>query len=266
MRIARLQTENGPLFANQNPDGSFTRLSGDIFGDFSDSGEIVEGSLLAPIAPSTIYCIGLNYRAHAEETGKKVPEYPVVFMKSPTAVLDPGKPILLPDPEVSDTVDYEAEIAIVMGKDCLNASPENALDYVLGYTCANDVSARNWQSPRGGGQFCRAKTFDTFCPLGPVIVTSDEIEDPNQLSLSTHLNGKVMQDSSTSDMIFNVRELIVFLSRDTTLAAGTIILTGTPQGVGVARNPPVYLSDGDQVDIQIEKIGTLSNPVRSRTN
>ncbi|MBC2604003.1 fumarylacetoacetate hydrolase family protein [Puniceicoccus vermicola] len=263
MRIARILTVGGPTYAVQHAGGGFSRLEGDLFGDLHDTGEAIEGSLLTPLVPPTIYCIGLNYRAHAEETGKKVPEFPVVFMKSPTALQHPEKPIILPDESVTQTVDYEAELTVIIGKDCKNVSREKALEVVFGYTCSNDVSARNWQTPRGGGQFCRAKTFDTFCPLGPVIVTADEIRDPGQLRLSTTLNGKTMQDSKTEDLIFDVPALIEFLSKDTTLAAGTIILTGTPQGVGVARDPAVYLKDGDVVEISIEGIGSLRNPVQA---
>ncbi|MGE9290272.1 MAG: fumarylacetoacetate hydrolase family protein [Puniceicoccales bacterium] len=263
MRIARILTAQGPTYAVQHSEGEFSRIEGDLFGNYVDSEEKIKGSLLAPLTPPTIYCIGLNYRSHAAETGKQVPEFPVVFMKSPTAILEPEGSICLPGESVTQTVDYEAELAVVIGKDCKNVSRENALDVVFGYTCANDVSARNWQTQRGGGQFCRAKTFDTFCPLGPVIVTADEIQDPGSLRLSTNLNGSIMQDSSTADLIFDVPTLIEFLSKDTTLAAGTTILTGTPQGVGVARKPPVYLKEGDVVEISIEKIGTLRNPVKT---
>jgi len=261
MRIVRIKGSEGFLHAIEQPDGSLTRLEGNPFGAFSDSGEPVSGGRCAPIIPPTIYCIGLNYRAHAEETNKPIPEFPVVFMKSPTAVQDPDKPIRLPRPRITQTVDYEAELAVVIGRDCRNVSRREALSFVLGYTCANDVSARNWQTARGGGQFCRAKTFDTFCPLGPSIVTTDELSDPNSLRISARLNGKIMQDSNTADMIFDVLSLIEFLSLDTTLRAGTVILTGTPSGVGVARTPPVYLQDRDRIEIEIEKIGVLTNPV-----
>ena len=142
--------------------------------------------------------------------------------------------------------------------------PDDALDYVLGYTCANDVSARDWQIKRGGSQWSRGKTFDTFAPLGPALVTPEDIPDPNALRIQTRLNGEVVQDSNTSDMIFNVREIIAFLSGSTTLLPGTVILTGTPQGVGMARTPPRWLVPGDEVTIEIEKIGALTNPRRAR--
>ena len=159
-------------------------------------------------------------------------------------------------------MDYECELAVVIRKNCKNVSKSEALDYVLGYTCANDVSARDWQKEWGGGQFCRGKTFDTFCPLGPCLVTTDEITDPNSLNISTHLNGEQMQSSNTSDMIFDIPTLIEFLSGSTTLEPGTVLITGTPSGVGGARKPPVYLQDGDTVTVEIEKIGRLTNSVR----
>jgi len=158
-------------------------------------------------------------------------------------------------------VDYECELAVVINRRCKNVSRAEALDYVLGYTCANDVSARDWQRSLGGGQWCQAKSFDTFCPLGPVLVTKDEIPNPNNLRIKTVLNGEVMQDWTTSDMVFDVPTLIEFLSASKTLLPGTVILTGTPHGVGFARKPPVWLKSGDTVSIEIEKIGTLTNPV-----
>jgi 2-keto-4-pentenoate hydratase/2-oxohepta-3-ene-1,7-dioic acid hydratase in catechol pathway len=158
-------------------------------------------------------------------------------------------------------VDYEGELAVVIGKTCKNATRDNALSYVLGYTCANDVSARDWQREWGGGQYCRGKTFDTFAPIGPCITTADEIPDPQKLALKTTLNGKVMQDNSTAGMIFDVARIIEFLSGSTTLAAGSVILTGTPHGVGMAQDPQVWLQAGDVVSVEIEGIGELINPV-----
>ena len=167
----------------------------------------------------------------------------------------------MPRTLTSDSVDYECELAVIIGKPCYNVKRDEALSYVLGYTCANDVSARDWQMKYGGTQWCRGKTFATFCPLGPVITTADEIPNPNALAIKTVLNGQVMQDWNTNDMIFDVPTLIEFLSGSTKLAAGTVILTGTPHGVGGARKPPVFLQPGDTVSIEIEKIGTLTNPV-----
>jgi 2-keto-4-pentenoate hydratase/2-oxohepta-3-ene-1,7-dioic acid hydratase in catechol pathway len=217
--------------------------------------------LLAPVNPVNIFCIGLNYREHAKESGSALPENPVLFMKPTTAVIGSGDPIRIPGccthgPEV----DYECELAVVIGKAACDVSEEQALDHVLGYTGANDVSARRWQR-HNGGQWVRAKSFDSFCPLGPALVTAQDIPDPQRLTLRTVVNGKVMQEHSTSDMIFSVAQIISFLSQDTTLLPGTLILTGTPQGVGFARKPPVFLAPGDQVEIEIEKIGRLVNPV-----
>jgi 2-keto-4-pentenoate hydratase/2-oxohepta-3-ene-1,7-dioic acid hydratase in catechol pathway len=263
MRLVRFLDASGAVrFGHQHANGTTTIISGDIFGDFKDTGETaVVKKLLAPIAPAAVLCIGLNYRKHAEEGKQAIPEHPVLFMKMPSTVQNPGDPILLPTKLKSDKVDYECELAIVIGKPCKNVSKADALKYVLGYTCANDVSARDWQRNGGGGQWCRGKTFDTFCPLGPVLVTADEIPNPNALSIKTVLNGEVMQDWNTDDMIFDVPTLIEFLSGSTMLAPGTVILTGTPHGVGFARTPPVFLKHGDSVTVEIEKIGTLTNPV-----
>ncbi|MCH2157102.1 MAG: fumarylacetoacetate hydrolase family protein, partial [Opitutales bacterium] len=178
------------------------------------------------------------------------------------AVQNPNQPILLPRTLVSHKVDYEAELAVIIGRAARNVKPEQALDYVLGYTVANDVSARDWQFEWGEGQFSRGKTFDTFCPLGPCMVTTDEIENPNDLSMRTRVNGELRQETNTGDMIFDIPTLISFLSGSTTLVPGTVILTGTPSGVGAAQKPPAFLKEGDRVDISIDGIGTLSNPVK----
>lgn len=264
MKIIRFLDETGATHhACWHPDGTATRLEGSPFGPHRDSGQSVQvKKLLAPIAPAAIVCIGLNYRKHAQEGNQPIPEYPVVFMKMPSALQNPGDPILLPTHMKSHEVDYECELAVVIGRECTNATRDNALGFVAGYTCANDVSARDWQIKKGGGQWCRGKTFATFCPLGPCLVTPDEIPNPNRLSIRTVLNGNVMQDWNTDDMIFSVPTLIEYLSGSTTLAPGTVILTGTPHGVGAARKPPVFLKSGDEVTIEIEGIGALANPVR----
>lgn len=265
MRIVRYTIAAGepPAFGYEQPDGSINAAIGDPFGDgLTDTGKPVEvAKLLAPVEPAAILCIGLNYAAHAAEGGRPIPERPVLFLKTPTAAQHPGEPIVLPRRLRSDRVDYEAELAVVIGKPCRNVSREDALDYVLGYTCANDVSARDWQRGGGGGQWCRGKTFDTFAPLGPRLVTTDELTDPSDLRISTTINGEVLQDARTSDMIFSVPTLIEFLSGSTTLAPGTVILTGTPPGVGFARTPPRWLQPGDEVSVEIEGIGRLTNPV-----
>jgi 2-keto-4-pentenoate hydratase/2-oxohepta-3-ene-1,7-dioic acid hydratase in catechol pathway len=211
--------------------------------------------------PPVIFCIGLNYRRHAEETKARLPQFPIVFMKSPAAVIGAGEPIVLPRHLRSDEVDYEGELAVVIGERCKNVKKADALRYVCGYTCANDVSARDWQKQWGGSQWCRGKTFDTFCPLGPRIVPATEIPNPNDLKIRTIVSGEVLQDWTTADMIFDVPTLIEFLSGSTTLLPGTVILTGTPHGVGMARTPPRWLKAGDTVTVEIEKIGALTNPV-----
>ncbi len=249
-------------FASLQADGTALEISGDIFDTFAvTSKSAAVGKLLAPIAPAGILCVGLNYRHHAEESNAAIPEFPVLFMKSAGAVQNPNDPILLPRGLRSDNVDYECELAVVIGRACKNVARERALDYVLGYTCGNDVSARDWQNQRGGSQWCRAKTFDTFAPLGPYLVTPDDIPNPNALSIRLDVNGEVLQDWNTDDMIFDVPRLIEFLSGSTTLAPGTVILTGTPHGVGFARKPPRWLQVGDVVTVTIEKIGSLTNPV-----
>lgn len=261
MHIVRHQTPNGPAYAALQPDGSAREISGDLFGEFRATDRPVRlGRMLAPLDPVYLPCIGLNYKQHALESNLPLPKQPVLFVKNPASVQHPGAPIELPRKLASDSVDYECELAVVIGRHCKNATRANALSHVLGYTCANDVSARDWQF-NGGGQWCQGKSFDTFCPLGPVLVTADEIPDPNALRIRTLLNGEMMQDSNTADMIFDVPALIEFLSADKTLLPGTVVLTGTPQGVGFARKPPVRLKDGDIVAIDIEKIGALVNPV-----
>lgn len=263
MKIVRFRDAAGQVsYGVRQSNGSVTRIAGDIYGSYRDTGETVQVTkLLAPVVPADILCIGLNYRKHAAEGGQPIPEYPVLFMKNGGALQNPDDPIVLPTRLKSDAVDYECELAVVIGKPCLNVSRAEALKYVLGYTCANDVSARDWQLKRGGTQWCRGKTFATFCPLGPHLVTADEISNPNALGIKTVLNGQTMQDWNTNDMIFDVATLIEFLSGSTLLPAGTVILTGTPHGVGGARKPPVFLKNGDTVSIEIENIGTLTNPV-----
>ena len=263
MKIIRYNDSKGNIgHAAQQTDGSAFKLDGDIYNSPKVTREKAEvARVLAPVAPSSIICIGLNYRKHAEESGAKFPEFPVVFFKGINTLQHPGGPIQLPTHLRSDEVDYECELAVVIGRPCKNVSRGQALSCVLGYTCANDVSARDWQIKRGGGQWSRGKTFDTFSPLGPCLVTSDEITNPNALKIRTVLNGQVMQDWTTSDMIFDIPTLIEFLSGSTTLLPGTVILTGTPHGVGMAAKPPRWLRPGDQVSIEIEKIGTLTNPV-----
>ena len=268
MKIIRyLDWDKNESYATQLDDGKKYHIEGDILGDFEVTDQEVNvDKLLAPVKPSQIICIGLNYKEHARESNLDPPQLPVVFVKGINSVQNPEDPILLPTYQKSDEVDYECELAVVIGKTCKNVKKDEALDYVLGYTCANDVSARDWQLKKGGGQWCKGKFFDTFAPLGPWIVTPDEIPNPNKLSIKTILNGDVMQDSNTGDMIFDVKTLIEFLSGSTTLLAGTVILTGTPQGVGMSKDPPRWLQPGDEVVVEIEGIGRLVNPVESESS
>jgi 2-keto-4-pentenoate hydratase/2-oxohepta-3-ene-1,7-dioic acid hydratase in catechol pathway len=263
MKIIRYQSASGQIqFGVRHPDGSATRAEGGPVGPWKDTGVKADvQKLLAPVDPVDILCIGLNYRKHADEGGKPYPEHPVLFMKNKGTLQHPGDAIILPKKLPSTQVDYECELAVIIGRECYNATKADALSYVAGYTCANDVSARDWQIKWGGSQWCRGKTFATFCPLGPCLVTPDEIPNPNALRIRTVLNGQVMQDWNTDDMIFDVPTLIEFLSGSTRLLPGTVILTGTPHGVGAARTPPVYLQPGDSVTIDIQGIGELTNPV-----
>jgi len=212
----------------------------------------------APVPrPGKLICIGLNYRDHAAESKMAIPEKPVVFSKFSTAVIGPGEPVVIPPS--SSQVDYEAELAVVIGRTAKNVSSDHALDYVFGYTCFNDVSARDFQF--ADGQWQRGKSCDTFAPMGQTIVTADEIPDPHKLSIKLLLNGHAMQDSNTDQLIFGVPRLIEFLSETITLEPGDVIATGTPSGVGFARKPPVFLRPGDVMSVQIEGIGDLGNPI-----
>lgn len=234
-------------------------IEGDLFGACQVTDRTVEvGTLLAPVDPVNIIAIGLNYRRHAEEGGQALPDAPLVFLKLTTAVIAHGEPIRLPA-DAPDEVDYEAELAVVIGKTARKVSEADALDYVLGYTCANDVSARDCQVRRDK-QWARAKSFDTFCPLGPCLVI-DRGMNPNALGIRARLNGETVQDSNTTDMIFSVPVLVSYLSHHFTLVPGTVILTGTPEGVGFARKPQRLLQSGDTIAIEIDGIGELVNPV-----
>ncbi len=264
MKIIRFVDENGQFCSGTHWDGPTAVVAVETpSGGYEATGErSVVNKLLSPVAPSAIFCIGLNYRGHAAETGMALPEYPVVFMKNPASVIGHQNSIVLPEScRKKPQVDYEAELAVVIGRPAKNVAAENAMDYVKGFTVGNDISARIWQKHGGGGQWVRGKSFDTFCPLGPELVTPDEIADADGLGISLTLNGRVMQQSNTSDMIFSVSRLIAFLSEDTTLLPDTVILTGTPEGVGFVRNPPVFLKSGDVLEASIAHIGTLINHV-----
>ena len=207
--------------------------------------------------PGKIVCIGLNYRDHAAESGLAVPKTPVIFSKFSSCVIAPGEPVVIPP--ASEKVDYEAELAVVIGRRASHVAADRVYDYVLGYTAFNDVTARDFQF--GDGQWQRGKSCDTFAPMGQTIVTADEIPDPHTLRISLTVNGTVMQDSSTSQLIFRVPELIAFITASITLEPGDVIATGTPAGVGFARKPPVFLEPGDRMEVNIDRIGALGNPI-----
>ena len=219
---------------------------------------ITAANFLPPIPrPPKIICIGLNYRDHAEESNLPIPETPTVFCKFPTSVTGHGHPIVLP--KNSAKPDYEAEFAAVIGRGGRHIAEENWREHVFGYTCLNDVSARDFQMATS--QWMIGKTFDTFCPIGPAIVTADEIEDPHNLRISLSISGEVLQDSNTSNLIFKLPKLIAYLSSVFTLEPGDIIATGTPAGVGFVRKPPRWLRPGDLVTVSIAGVGELTNPV-----
>ncbi len=232
-------------------------------GEWSGCTESVSSKKLeyrAPIGnPEKLICIGKNYADHAKEMGGEPPTIPVVFSKFSSAIIGPGEPIVLP--EISSQVDFEAELVVVIGKGGKSILREAALGHVFGYTCGNDISARDWQKGRPGGQWLVGKTFDTFAPLGPSIVTTDELPDPHGLSIGLKLNGRLMQSSNTSQLLFPIDQLIAHISQFCTLAPGDLIFTGTPSGVGAGRTPPLYLKGGDELEVFIEKIGSLSNRV-----
>ena len=219
-------------------------------------------TLAPPVTrPSKIIGIGLNYKDHAEEQKARIPDLPMIFAKLPNTLIGPNDEITW-DMKVTGKVDFEGELAVVIGRRTYNCDQGEALKAVFGYTCANDVSARDLQF--SDTQVLRGKSLDTFCPLGPWIVTSEEISNPNSLGIRCWLNGRLMQDGNTSLMIFGIPFLVSFLSRHFTLLPGDIILTGTPRGVGVFRDPPVFMEDGDKVEVEIEQLGRLVNNCRTR--
>jgi len=258
MKIAKIaydKTESYAMVENQG----FRVIDGDIFGNWKPGDKIIPrdaAQLLVPVDPRQIIAIGLNYLEHARELGNDVPAEPVIFLKARNSLTGPGRDIVLPK-IAPDEVDYEAELVVVIGKTAKNITPQQVDDYILGFTCGNDISARDCQHRRDK-QWAHAKSFDTFAPVGPWIET--EI-NPDNLNIKQTLNGTVMQDSNTSDMIFGYRQLVSFLSTCMTLLAGSIIFTGTPPGVGAGRTPKVFLKPGDSVTVEIEGIGKLQNGV-----
>jgi 2-keto-4-pentenoate hydratase/2-oxohepta-3-ene-1,7-dioic acid hydratase in catechol pathway len=268
MRLATIMTPHGPRGAAR--DGLHFIELGMSVRQYLEAGMpavtvgerhvAASAELLAPIPdPPKVICIGLNYRDHAAETGQAIPREPVVFSKFPTAIIGPEQSIVLPS--VSHKVDFEAELVLVIGKGGKNIPREKAMAHIVGLTVGHDVSARDWQIEKDGRQWLLGKTFDTFAPIGPHIVTMDEAGDVNNLAIKLRLNGTTMQDSSTAQLIFRPDELVAYVSQVFTLQAGDIIFTGTPPGVGVARKPPVWLKHGDVCEVEIQGLGVLRNPV-----
>ena len=229
----------------------------------AEAGDPIAGTsitFLPPIVrPSKIICVGLNYADHARETGAQIPDEPLIFNKFPTALLAHEADIQLPSS--TRMVDYEAELVVVIGSPGRYISRQTAMQHVAGYCCGHDVSARDWQKDKPGGQWLLGKSFDTFAPVGPHLVTADEIENPGELDIQLRLNGVVMQQSNTRELIFSIDYLIAYISQVCTLESGDLIFTGTPPGVGAARDPQVFLKAGDVVEVEIQRIGVLSNPV-----
>lgn len=260
MKIARIEFDGSERLARVEGDMVYPLLSGPLVpgpGGADDPVALEEVRILSPVAmPGSVIAVGLNYADHARESGLEPPAAPVTFAKLPQSIIGPDEMIRW-NPEQSTEVDYEAELAVVIGTEARDVPVESALDHVLGYTCCNDVSARDAQF--SDGQWLRSKSFDTFCPLGPWLVTPEDIPDPQNLRIACRVNGETLQDSTTAQMIFSVAEIISYLSRFITLRPGDVITTGTPVGVGFARKPPIYLQHGDTVEIDIEGIGVLKN-------
>jgi 2-keto-4-pentenoate hydratase/2-oxohepta-3-ene-1,7-dioic acid hydratase in catechol pathway len=243
MKFIRFVSENQDIFygvySSDRP-ASAKIVEGNIFDSYKITArEVKIRQLLPPVLPVNILALGINYKKHGDETEMSYPEQPILFIKATSSLTGHESSIILPAAG-PDRVDYEAELAVIIGKQAKNISSDKALDYVFGYTCANDVSARDWQFDKQKGQWARGKSFDTFSPLGPWIVTKDEISDPNNLAIRCLLNGQVVQESRTSEMIFNIQTIISNLSRSMTLLPGTVILTGTPEGVGFTKQPPPF--------------------------
>jgi len=241
-------------------------IHGQIFGKHHVTDQVADiRLLLAPLANDdvkTVRCLGLNYEQHAKEANMQIPKYPVLFYKPATSLTGPTDPIPIhPLAQEGAGLDYECELVVVIGKACADVPESKALDYVLGYAVGNDVSHREWQIQRGGGQWSFGKGFDGWAPYGPGIVSSNVIKDPQSLRITTRVNGQTVQESTTGDMIFGVAKTIAFLSQGTTLLPGDVIFTGTPQGVGMGRKPQLWLKDGDVVEVGLEGVGTCTNKV-----
>jgi len=261
----RIPTATWELLRNETALSDAHRLYESALEDPELRGEFAapleEVDLLAPVeGPEKVICLGLNYLDHAEESGHEAPDEPVIFAKLPSSVIGPGDDIVLP--AVSEKVDYEVELAFIAGKQGKDIPAGKAMGYIAGYTVLNDVSARDYQHEKPGGQWLLGKSFDTFCPIGPWIVTPDEIEDPHNLELTCSVNGEVLQSSDTSNMLFRIPQIIEYISRVFTLQPGDVVATGTPAGVGMGRTPPRYLQSGDEVACTVQHIGTLRNAVK----
>jgi 2-keto-4-pentenoate hydratase/2-oxohepta-3-ene-1,7-dioic acid hydratase in catechol pathway len=272
MRLGTVQLHDGASLVVADVDGEYRRLDSDrgllslvrcgVDPRTLDAGAAVEGTLVAPLQPGKIVAIGLNYLDHIRESKLAQPEQPLVFAKFPSSVTGPADPIVV-DPALTTQVDWEVELGVIVGRRMRNVPVVAALEYVFGYTVGNDVSARDVQFSES--QWTRGKSFDTFCPIGPVVVTADEIPDPQVLALRTRVNGELMQDSSTQEMLFGVAELLAFCSRNFTLEPGDLLLTGTPWGCGYFMTPPRVLEIGDVVECEVERIGVLRNAVTAPT-
>ncbi len=258
MKLVRFKDKTGRIENGILEQNTILKVQGSFLGEWARTNETVNVSditLLAPIVPSSMLALGRNYKAHAEEGNDDIPTAPALFIKAVSTLNDPFSPIVLPKMAPNE-VDYEAELAVVIKKSARHVSEKEALDYVLGYTCANDVSARDCQ--RNDVQWARGKSFDTFAPMGPWIETE---LDPGNCKICCRVNGRLLQNANTSLMIFNVPYVISYLSQCMTLLPGTVILTGTPAGCGFAQKPPLWLKAGDTVEVEIEGIGIIKNPV-----
>lgn len=287
MRFVTFRTDQGPRVAGVRSDGyvdlsrtdpeiptCLVRLLGqgkeglDRAAEALKKGDPIapeQVELLPPVCcPGKVICVGVNYADHAKETGAEVPPEPVVFNKFPTALCGPEQPVRLP--RVAQQVDYEAELVVVIGRPGRYIPVEQARSHVAGYCCGNDVSARDWQLQKPGRQWLLGKTFDTFAPLGPAMVTADEVPDPGNLRIELRLNGQTMQQSNTKQLIFSVDRLIAYISQVCTLQVGDLLFTGTPGGVGMGRKPPVFLKPGDVVEVEIENLGVLRNPITAESD
>jgi len=264
MKIYRVLTKAGEtIVAGRLQGEKLYRLSGS-FPDFELTDEPVSvAQILQPLVPPAIYIVGFNYSDNLQKAREEAGSYPVIVMKAASTVIADGEAIELPIHLVSEEVDYEGELAVIIGQAAKNVAREHANEYIMGYTVANDLTARDWQRQGAGGQWVRGKNFDTFCPLGPAIVTRDAVDLAKGLRLQTWVNGSLRQDDSTHSMIFPIDQIIEFLSGNNTLLPGTVILTGTPAGTGKQQSPPEYLKRGDVVRVEIEGIGVLENPVHA---